>query len=73
MFGVFTKDSRSWPVSVLRCAWVESRAVAVSLPVKMERGSHIETPKYKSSDQANAFERCLTGHVAKVGVVQPRL
>ena len=73
VFGVFTKDSRSSPVSMLRCAGVEFRGAFVSLPVKMERGSHIEMPRCNSSDWANAFERRLAGHAAKVGVVQPRL
>lgn len=73
MLGVFTKDSRSSPESMLRCAGVGFRGAFVSLPVKMERGSHIEMPRCNSSDRANAFEHCLAGHAAKVGVVQPRL
>lgn len=67
-----TTNSRCSVVFSVLSSGLVSRGV-VSLPVKIERDSHMKLPGCDSAGRVRAVKRALEGHATKVGVVDRRL
>jgi hypothetical protein len=66
--GVVTRESWCRAMFSLRCSGVVSWGVdVVSVPVKIERGSHIGRPGCESTDRAKAVDRAHERHAMNKG------